>query len=75
MSGSSKANQRQGRTRKAGYTKYKNEDRYTKNKVVKLLRHMRRFPMDTRTHGVLVKYGKVINKNYETLDFKQKAAA
>ena len=47
MSGTSKANQRQSKSHKGGYNKYRNEFRWEKNKIRKLLKHLKRFPGDT----------------------------
>lgn len=67
--GMSSANARQGRTRKRQYDAYKFENRYTKNKVKKLQRHLRRFPMDAAAADMLVIHGKDIGKDFKVVAF------
>jgi pyruvate/2-oxoacid:ferredoxin oxidoreductase alpha subunit len=62
--GTSKANQRQGRTRKRQYDNYRNENRLAKNKCRKLLAVVKRNPTDTDAKKALIAWGKQLGKDY-----------
>lgn len=64
MAGVSKQNQRQGRTRKRQYDKYRLENHYGKNKCRKMLRVLRRNPTDTNARQALIREGKLLGKDY-----------
>jgi len=62
--GTSKANQRQGRTRKRQYDNYRNENRLAKNKCRKLLAVVKRNPTDKNAKTALIAWGKQLGKDY-----------
>lgn len=67
MAGASKANQRQGRTRKPQYTKYANEQHWAKNKVRRLLKHVQRHPNENVGFDCLVRVGKELHRDYSNV--------
>lgn len=53
MSGASKANQRQNRVNKPKYERYKLNNVREKNKAIKLLKHLSRYPDDRQSQKAL----------------------
>ena len=67
MAGASKANQRQGRTRKPQYDKYAKEAHWAKNKVRRLLKYVKSRPNDNVAFDCLVRVGRELGRDYSNI--------